>query len=365
LLLPAGRAPPLGARLSFIATVELPRGPEHGFDERTWLRRHGVHVVLRADRWRVVGHRGGFRGFADRLHARIAAPLLRVRGERGALLVGVVLGEDQGLAEELRTRFRASGLYHLLAVSGQNVAFVAGGALALVWLLGGTRLVGQLAALAAIGGYVFAVGPQPSVLRAGIVGALASLAWLAARQSDRWHFLLLAAVVLLALNPYAVYDPGFQLSFAAVVAIFLFVPRLTRTLEGYPLPAKLSSAIAVSTACGVATAPILWLQFGAIPIVAVPANAVVEPVMPVLLGLGLLAALVDQVAHGPATLLAQLGGFCGAYVAACARFFGGLPFAQVQSTVGLLALAAVALVVAAWVWRRRADAYAWRRWLRR
>src|SRR5207253_263409 len=118
--------------------------------------------------------------------ARTAA--LGLRGERRALLEGVVLGDDQGLSDELRQRFRASGLYHLLAVSGQNVALVAGGALVLAWLLGVPRWLGELGALAAIGGYVLAVGAQPSVVRAGVAGALGSFAWLTARQRDRWHF---------------------------------------------------------------------------------------------------------------------------------------------------------------------------------
>src|SRR3954469_16401214 len=87
-----------------------------------------------------------------------------------------------GRSEQLRDAFRASGLYHLLAVSGQNVALVAGGALLLVWLLGLPRWLGELGALAAICAYVLAVGAQPSVVRAGVSGALASLAWLAARE---------------------------------------------------------------------------------------------------------------------------------------------------------------------------------------
>jgi competence protein ComEC len=353
LVLPNGRAPPPGAQLSLIATVELPRGPEDGFDERTWLRRRGVHVVLRADRWIVVGRRKGLGRVADRLRARVSAPLRRVAGERGALLVGIVLGEDQGLSEDLRDRFRASGLYHLLAVSGQNVALIAGGALAFVWLLGLPRWLGHLAALGAIASYVLAVGPQPSVLRAGIVGALASVAWLAARQRDRWHFLLLAAAALLAANPYALFDPGFQLSFAAVAAIFTLVPPLLRELEGFPIPRPLAGVVAISTACGVVTAPIVWLQFHAIPIVAVPANAAAEPAMPLLLALALVAATLDPIAHGPAAVLAQIAGLCAAYIAACARLFGGLPFAQVRSgwAAGALAMGAAA-----------AAAYAWRRW---
>ena len=109
-------------------------------------------------------------------------------------------------------------------MSGQNVALVAGGALVLARLLGVPRLLGEVGALAGIAAYVLAVGAQPSVIRAGVVGALGSLAWLAARQRDRWHFLLLAAFVLLAWNPYTLLDAGFQLSFAAVAAIFVARP---------------------------------------------------------------------------------------------------------------------------------------------
>ena len=89
-----------------------------------------------------------------------------LEGERRAVLAGIVLGEDEGLSEDLRDDFRASGLFHLLAVSGQNVALVAGGAL-LAWLVGVSRWLGELGALAAIGGYVLAVGWQPSIVRAG------------------------------------------------------------------------------------------------------------------------------------------------------------------------------------------------------
>jgi competence protein ComEC len=351
--LPPSRAPPQGAVLSAVVTVQQPRGPDHGFDERTWLRRKGIHVVLQADRWRIVGARGGLGGVADRLRTRVEHTLERgASGRREAVLAGVVLGDDQAVPQSLRDRFRASGLYHLLAVSGQNVAFVAGGVLVLAAALGIPRLLAQLCALGGIGAYVLAVGAQPSVLRAGIVGALGSLAWLAARQRDRWHFLLLSAFLLLAWNPYTLLDAGFQLSFVAVAAIFVLVRPLVRLLEGYPLSPWLREAVAVSTACGVATAPVLWLQFHAIPLLAVPANALAAPAMAPLLGLALAAALLDPVAPGAAAVLAGLAGWCAAWLALCARAIGGLPFAQVSSTRGGLALAAGALLVAAYAWRR-------------
>jgi competence protein ComEC len=346
--LPVGRSPPQGAVIETTVTIERPSGPENGFDEGTWLRRHGAHVVLRGGEWRRTGRRGGLGGLADRIRAGLAdriAPGLG--GERRAVVTGVVLGEDESLSEELRARFRASGLYHLLAVSGQNVALVAGGVLWVAWLLSISRWVGEICALAAIGGYVLAVGPQPSVIRAGVAGALTSLAWLTARERDRWWFLLLGALVLLAWNPYTLLDPGFQLSFAAVVAIFTLVPRLDHLLDGYPLPRPLRPVVSISTACGLATAPILWLHFGAIPLLTVPANALAAPAVVPLLGLGLATAAMQPLAPGLALTLAWLNGWCAAYLAGCARFVGGLPFAQLTSGMSLALVAAAATTAVA------------------
>jgi competence protein ComEC len=350
--LPHGRAPPQGGVLEVRAEAKLPRGPSHGFDERTWLKRHGIHVVLAGDRWRLVGHRHGLGGLGDRLRTWLARSVAgALRGERRGVLLGVVLGEEQDLSEGLRTDFRASGLYHLLAVSGQNVALVASGALVLAWLLGIPRWLGQLGALASIGGYVLAVGPQPSVLRAGVAGALGSLAWLTARPTDKWYFLLLGAFTLLALNPYVLFDAGFQLSFAAVVAIFTLAPRLEERLEGYPLPGMFRQAIAISTACGLATAPILWLQFHAIPLLSVPANAAAAPAVVPLLGLAMSSALVHPLAPGVSSALAQADGLCAAYLAACAKIFGRLPLAQIRS--GWAAAALLLLAGAAWAYACR------------
>jgi len=337
--LPLGRAPPQGTRLQVLGVLRAPND-----FERDWLRLHGVHVVLRASALRIVGTRGSL---ADRLHAWLARSAVPgLTGERRAVLEGVVLGEDQGLSQRLRDSFRASGLYHLLAVSGGNVLVVAGGTSVLALALGLSRLVAESLALLAIGGYVLAVGPQPSVLRAGIAGGLGCLAWLSGRERDRWHALLLAAGALLAWNPYTLLDPGFQLSFAAVLAIFRLAPPIRRFLEGYPLPPRTREPIALSAACGLATAPISWLHFRQIPLVTIAANVAAAPVVAPMLALALLAAVLP--ALGP--LLAQANGVLAAYLAACARFFGGLPGAQVKSAAGAAVLAAVALLAAAYAW---------------
>ena len=344
--LPLGRAPPQGARLQVLGTLRDPG------DERGWLRLHGIHVVLRASTWRRIGSRDSA---ADRLHAWLArASVPGLVGERRAVLAGVVLGEDDGLSESLRARFRASGLYHLLAVSGGNVLVVAGGATLLALALGLSRLVAEACALAAIVGYVLAVGPQPSVLRAGIAGALGCLAWLSGRERDRTYALLFGGAVLLAWSPYTLLDPGFQLSFAAVAAIFHAAPRVRDRLEGYPLPGPLRDAVAVSSVCALATAPISWAHFHQVPLLTVPANVAAAPVVAPMLALALLAAVLGPL--GP--LLAKANGLLAAYLAGCARLFGGLPGAQVRSPAAAAALAGCALLAAAYASTRgeRAEA---------
>ncbi len=351
--LPVGRSPPQGAILDALVVVKLPPGPEHGFDERTWLRRRGVHVIFKVDDWKLVGARGGLGGLADRLRERLMRSIAPgLVGERRAVLEGIVLGDGSSLSPGLRQDFQASGLYHILAVSGQNVVLVAAGALTLAWLLGIARWIGELGALAGIGAYVLAVGPQPSVIRAGIAGGLASLAWLTGRLRDAWQALLLAAVALLAWNPYELYDPGFQLSFAAVAAIFTLVPRIARSLEVTRLPRGLRLGVAVSLGCSVVTAPIVWFEFGYLPLLGVPANALAEPAMAPLLGLAFLAAGLAAVSPGAAPVVAWLNGWVAAYIAGVARTIGSLPFAEIQSTRSL-ALAGAVLLAPLYVWRRR------------
>jgi competence protein ComEC len=142
-------------------------------------------------------------------------------------------------------------------------------------------------------------------------------------------------------------DAGFQLSFVAVAAIFILVPRLERQLEGYPVPRRLAGIVALSAACAVVTAPVLWLHFGAVSLVSVLANALAAPVVAPILGLGLGAAAVGAVLPGGAAALAWLNGWLVSYLAWCARATGGLPFAQIHSGKLLGGLAGAVLVTLA------------------
>ena len=182
LQLPLGRSPPAGARLRLLGELKAPPGPSNGFDEAKWLRRQGIHAILHGQSYRVVGRRGGISGVGDRVGRWLSADTTRgLKGARRDVIEAIVLGRTSTVEQGLLDDFRATGLYHCLAVDGLKVAAVGGGAAAIVLFLGLGIYVAQLAALGAVAAYALAVGLHPSVGRAALAAGLGSLAWLAGR----------------------------------------------------------------------------------------------------------------------------------------------------------------------------------------
>ena len=279
-------------------------------------------------RWQQLGRRGGIGGVADRL-ARIRQRGDRTRARRGARRRDRrgrarrgrrAVAEPAGRVPAVRAlpparRFRAERRDHR------------GGAILLLAALAGIpRWLGEVCVLGAIGSYVLAVGLQPSVVRAGIAGALASLAWLASRPRDRWYFLLVAAIVAPRME-------SVQPARARLPALVRGRVRDLRARSADRAAARGLSAcracsllpIAVSAACGLCTAPLLWLDFGALP--STPCRRMRWPSRRChsCSALGLISAVVHPILPAIAEALAWLNGWFAAYLAWCARFVGGLP----------------------------------------
>ena len=157
--------------------------------------------------------------------------------------------------------------------------------------------------------YVLVTGAGPSIVRAGVAGVLVAVAWLGSRAVSRWHLLACGAVVVLGCNPLELFDPGFQLSFSAVLAIFLVAPRLRGAL---------GQAAAVSVACTVVTAPIVWWHFGRASPLAVPANLLALPAVAPILWLALAAMVAHAVWAPLAVPLLDLADVLSGYVLAVA-----------------------------------------------
>jgi competence protein ComEC len=321
------------------------------FDRRTWLAHQGVHETLAARSVVALGARGGLQGVLDRLRRSTRAALAAGGNDQSMqIATGVALGGTAQLDDDTLDDFRASGLAHLLAVSGGNIVLLVAAVLGLAWVAGMPRALAHACSIPAVLAYAAVVGGGPSVVRAAATGVLVSLAWLIGSARDPWHLLALAAAAVLALDPWAVEGPGFQLSFAAVAAIHGLAPPIRAWLEGTPLPLRLCSPLAISLACTLATAPVALVHFGRTSLVAsLPANLLALPAVAPLLWLALAACVLWPVAPGATIALDAPVRALGAYIGFVARSGAWLDGALPGRPLAIALLAGVG----GWFVRRR------------
>jgi competence protein ComEC len=321
-----------------------------------WQRARGVHAQLRADALADTSTtRGGLAGLVDDVRARAQAVLRTgVPPPEAALLRGMALGDDTALSEPTRDEFRASGLSHLVAASGQNVMLLAALVLGVAAVLGLALRTRLALVLAAIALYVPLAGGGPSIQRAGVMGAAAVVAVLAGRPAARWHALLLATAATLALNPRAVEDVGWQLSFAAVLAILLLARRVRDGLVRRGLPQGLAEATALTCAATLGTAPLIAAHFGQASLVSLPANVLAAPAVAPAMWLAMIAVALGQLGTALATPFVALAAFPVAYVMWVAHVASGVPGARASVPAGVVGAACAAAALSVAVPRARA-----------
>jgi competence protein ComEC len=333
-------------------------------------RRRGAHAAIAATEVVTTGERrGGPAGALDAVRRRAETGVTAgMRPPEAALALGMVLGQDDDIDQDVQEEFQRSGLAHLLAVSGQNVMLLALLVLGVSAVLGIGLRARLLTALALVAVYVPLTGAGPSIQRAGVMGAAGLVAALSGRPASRWYALGLAAAVTLALNPHAAAEPGWQLSFAAVAGLMALAPSWRHRLAAWGLPGPVADAAAVTLAATVATAPLLALHFGSVSLASLPANLLAAPAVAPIMWLGMVAAAAGQVEPALALPLNALNGPLLAYVEWVAHVAAGAPLSalplRLGGPVGLAA--AYAVPVAAWLalrrwWRRVAPHIALRR----
>lgn len=211
--------------------------------------------------------------------------------EPGAGLVpGLSVGDTTAVGEDLDAAMKRSALSHLTAVSGANCALVVGLAFAAVAALGGGRRWRVAGGLIALAGFVLLVTPEPSVVRAGAMSAIAMLALLLGRTGAGLAILSLAVTGLLIVDPWLAGSIGFALSAAATASLLVVAAPLARGLaRGMPRP--LALGISVPLAAQLACGPLLVLIDPAVPLYGVAANLLAAPAAPVATVVGLAACL--------------------------------------------------------------------------
>lgn len=254
-----------------------------------------------------------------------------------ALFLAIVFGDQHRVAFERREAFRRAGLLHIFAASGFNVTIAAGFIMLGARLIRAPKLVAGGLGLASIAGYYWLVGPSPSVTRATMMAGLLYLAIFGGRRVDPFASMGAAAMVMLMISPRALFDIGWQLSFASLVGILLIYPWIISLVEPKVVPIVAPFAITLSAQVGVS--PILLTYFGQLSTVAVLVNPLVTAVVGLITGLGFFSSLLSlcwgAAGRSLMTILAPLLNI----VRFTAEFFAALPSATVQFKPSLLTAA--------------------------
>ncbi len=306
----------------------------------------GLTAVLRLETpARVIGTPAFWWRGADAVRRSLRASVQRVRQPDRELVPSLVVGDDAGLDPTLAEDFRTTGLTHLLAVSGTNLTLTLGFLLAAGRLLG-VRGRGRYAlGLAGIVGFVVLARPEPSVLRAAVMGtvALLSLGPGDARRGPR--ALGVSVLGLLLLDPWLAASPGFALSVLATAGI-VFVGPPTSAALGRWLPGWLADALAVPWSAQLACTPVIAGLSGQVSLVAVVANLLVAPVVGPATVLGLGGAVTGLVWSDGGRFVGTLAGWTVAWLVVVARRGASVPLPAIDWDTSVVALALLALACA-------------------
>lgn len=285
--------------------------------------------------------------FAEKVH--IALP----GNTEASLGLGFVLGQNRSLPPDLASALQVAGLTHIVVASGYNLTIL-------------VRLVRRLFAkvskyLSAIlsGGlivsFVAITGLSPSMSRAGFVAGICILAWYYGRKFHPAVILPFAAAVTILFDPSFVRgDVGWQLSFAAFAGVMLLAPLLQAYYFGSKKPGLLRQILGESIAAWLCTLPILLITFGTMSNVAILANLLIVPLIPLAMLLVFVAGLAAIVAPATAQIVGLPASWLLGYMVHVAEWFAGLDWAQTKVDVQWWQIALIYIAIigfGVWMWR--------------
>ena len=281
----------LGDTVQALGEVEYPEDQPMG--RRAAMSARGCMASVYATSIRILGSSPSMlRGLAD-LRTQLGAALRQAApGDAGVLLSGLVTGDDEGFSRQRRDAFIRTGTTHLTAVSGSNLALVAG-ILATIGsaTIGRHRGLWQLVTILGVWAYALVSGAHPPAVRAAIVATAAVLAFSVGRRPDYVTLIVLAAGAMVVVEPRQIESLGFRLSVAASLALVLVLTRLMATDRTSRLAAVLTATVAAQ----LATLPVLLPAFGTISLTSVPANIIAAPLVAIAMPLAALAAITGLI----------------------------------------------------------------------
>ncbi len=251
-----------------------------------------------------------------------------INSPENLLMGGLIIGEKSSFSQALRQSFVDTGTIHMVALSGYNVTIVAEWFMAIFAFLPVNFGIGM--GILAILTFIIMTGASSTAIRAGIMAILALIARATGRNYDVGRALTLAAVFMILINPFIlVYDVSFQLSMLATIAVIFLAPRIEKYFQWITKNFGLRDIVTITLAAYIFVFPFILYKMGSLSLVALPANILILPFIPMTMVLGFITGFLGLVWYGLAVPIGYISYLFLHYELSVVAFFAKLPFASI------------------------------------
>jgi len=355
-----------GQRVRVRGSLKTPPEDEE-FSYRDYLARDGVYSYMSIAEVTSLPGNGGsvVRAAVYKLKDKMLQNTYCLFNDpESSLLAGILLGVDTGLTKDLQNAFKNTGTAHIIAISGFNIAIIAGIFFSMFKTIFGERL-GAVFAILAIAFYTFLVGADAAVVRAALMGSISLLARQLGRRNTGLNALAIVAFVMTIVNPLVLWDVGFQLSFFATLGLILYAEpfsnftgklfsKITKT-ENSKLTQIINDNVILTFAAQLTTIPIMAYHFKRISLISFIANPFILPVQPAVMIIGGLAVFVSLILQPIGQLIAWVAWPFTAYTIRLVELFDRVPHGTIylgDSSIWIVASFYIALLTATFNWDR-------------
>ena len=358
-----------GQRVRVRGKLKTPPEDEE-FSYRDYLAREGVYSYISIAEVTSLPGNGGSAFYISvyKLKSKLLQNTYRLFNDpEASLLAGILFGVDTGLTRELQNAFKNTGTAHIIAISGFNMAIIAGIFFSIFKNLFGERL-GALFAILGIILYTLLVGAEAAVVRAAFMGSISLLARQLGRRNDGMNALAIVALVMTFFKPLVLWDVGFQLLFFATLGLILyaepfsnFTGNLIARLSKHDISALtniINDNVVLTFAAQLTTIPIMAYHFKRISLISFIANPFILPVQPAVMIVSGLAVFTSLVIYPLGQLMAWVAWPFATYTIRMVEFFDRVPHGNINlgdSSIWFVFAFYIALLSVTFNWPRIKD----------
>lgn len=325
-----------GERLRIRGQLQTP--PENeDFSYKDYLVRQSIYsYVTKAEVTRLPGNNGNIISTQIyKLKSKLLENTYRLfQDPEASLFAGILFGVDTGLPKKLQEAFKNTGTAHIIAISGFNIAIIAG-VLFTTFKYFFNERTSAILAVCGIFFYMFLVGGDAAVFRATLMGAISIFGRQTGRRNDGLNALGFVALIMTLLNPLVLWDVGFQLSFFATLGLILYAEPFSQFTENLiatfskgdinTFTKIINENVVLTFAAQLTTIPIMAYHFNRISLISFIANPFILPVQPAVMIIGGISVFISLIIYPIGQLIAWFAWAFAAYTIRIVEFFDTVP----------------------------------------